>query len=393
VNDVGVVVVGAGPAGSACALALARRGVPVTVVERQKFPRRKVCGEYLNGGAVLELDALGIGDAVRSVAHPLSGIRLVPSKLEALELAFGTEALACERALLDDLLLVAARDAGATIVRAHAEDLAYDGGRAAGVVVRDESGERRALGARFIVGADGAGSLVARKLGLARAPRGARKFAVGGHYFGLGELGAHIEMYVGSGAYFAINPLDERRCNVMVVVRDRDLAGWSSDVDEGLRGRAEQLGGGRRTFEGVQRVGPRVSVGPLAFEVSSAAGCGALVIGDAAGLLNPFTGQGVFLALRSAREAADALLAAFADPARETSAVARYAVRRARDFRMRKRLAKLVDLLIDVPLLAQRATARMRSRPEIAATLIAALSGTIKPEVALSPRVMGRLLL
>ncbi|MBD5653927.1 MAG: FAD-dependent oxidoreductase, partial [Candidatus Eremiobacteraeota bacterium] len=53
-----VVIVGGGPAGSACALALARRGVDVTIVERQRFPRRKVCGEYLNGGAVAALEAL-----------------------------------------------------------------------------------------------------------------------------------------------------------------------------------------------------------------------------------------------------------------------------------------------------------------------------------------------
>ena len=154
-----------------------------------------------------------------------------------------------------------------------------------------------------------------------------------------------------------------------------------------------QLGRGQRTFEGVQRVGPRVSVGPLSFDVSSPVARGALVIGAAAGLLNPFTGQGVFLALRSAREAAEALLGALADPARETTAIGRYAARRGRDFRLRKRLARLVDLLIDVPLLAQRATARMRGRPDIAATLVAALSGTVQPELALSPGVMGRLLL
>jgi len=388
-----VLVVGGGPAGSACALALARGGIEVVLIERRAFPRRKVCGEYLNGGAVAALDDLGLAGAVRAVASPLVGIRLVPPGADSLELPFPTPALACERATLDSVLLEAARSAGATVLRAQAEDLVFEGGRVAGAVVRDEDGERRTVHARVTVGADGAGSLVARKLGLAKPARGRRRFAVGGHYAGFGDLGDHVEMYVGTGAYFAINPLDAGRSNVMVVVRDRDLATWSGAVDDGMRGKAAELGRGHRSFEGARRIGPRVSVGPLAFDVSAAAAQGALLIGDAAGFLNPFTGQGVFLALRSARDAAAAIASALATPAGEAALFGAYAERRAADFRLRRRLTKLVDLLVDVPALARRAGSRLRSRPELGRTFLGALAGTVSPERALAPALLGRLLI
>ncbi len=387
-----VVVVGGGPAGSACALSLARRGIGVTVVERQRFPRRKVCGEYLNGGAVAALDALGLREPLARVARPLRGVRIVPPGSAALEMPFPSPSLACERAVLDALLLDAARAAGAEILRGHAEDLAFDGGRVCGVVVRDERGSRRTLGARVVVGADGTGSVVARKLALARASRGVRRFALGGHYRGFGKLDAHVEMYVGTGAYFAINPLDEERANVMVVVRDGDLGAWSGAVDEGMRGKAATLGRGHRSFAEAERMGPRVSVGPLAFEVTSAVRAGALLVGDAAGFLNPFTGQGVFLALRSAREAADAIAAGFAETARADAAFAAYAAGRERDYSVRKRLTRVVNLLVDVPPLARRAVARLGGRPELGATLLGALGGTLAPERGLSPALLGRLL-
>jgi 2-polyprenyl-6-methoxyphenol hydroxylase-like FAD-dependent oxidoreductase len=390
VND--VLVIGAGPAGSVTALLLARAGFSVRILERARFPRRKVCGEYLNAGAVDALARLGVLDDVRALASPLRGVRIVAAGAPGVALPFARLALACARERLDALLLDAACAAGATLERARVDELVFDGARCAGVRVRGESGELIERRARFVVGADGIGSLVARKLRLALPPRGGARYAVGGHYAGFGALDAHVEMYAGAGAYFALNPLDPARTNVMVVVPRARLAQWSADVDEGVGGAAEVLGRGSRSFAGAARIGSRVAFGPLAHDVRRASAPGALLVGDAAGFLDPFTGQGVFLALTSAERAAAALAAALRAPARERAVFDDYARTNARELRRRRRLCRLVGLLVDVPPLARRVATRLARFPEAGAALLDALAGSAAPEHALRPAVLGRLL-
>jgi 2-polyprenyl-6-methoxyphenol hydroxylase-like FAD-dependent oxidoreductase len=393
VNGIDVVVAGGGPAGSATALLLARAGVRVHVVERARFPRRKVCGEYLNAGAVDALARLGVLDGVRAAGSPLRGVRLVAAGAPAAELPFPRPAIACAREVLDALLLDAAVAAGATVERARVEDLVLDGdGRCAGLRVRAEDGALEDRRARVVVGADGIGSVVARKLALVTPVRRGARYAVGGHYTGFGALDEHVEMYVGGGAYFALNPLDGERTNVMVVVPRERLAQWSSDVDAGVGGAAAALGRGVRSFAGAARDGARVSIGPLAHDVRRPFAPGAILVGDAAGFLDPFTGQGVFLALTGAERAAEAVLAALRERAREAGAFGAYGRQRAADMLWRRRLCGAVKLLIDVPPLARRAASRLARFPEAGATLVDALAGAIPPQRAFRPAVLGRLL-
>ncbi|MEA2688395.1 MAG: hypothetical protein QOD51_1002, partial [Candidatus Eremiobacteraeota bacterium] len=96
-----VVIVGGGPAGSATALRLARAGVDVRIIERARFPRRKVCGEYLNAGAVAALDDLGVLGEVEAASAPLRGVRLVAEGADPVVLPFRRPALACAREVLD----------------------------------------------------------------------------------------------------------------------------------------------------------------------------------------------------------------------------------------------------------------------------------------------------
>ena len=390
---VDVAVAGGGPAGAACALALARAGLRVTLIERAAFPRRKICGEYLNGGAVAALDRLGLAAAVREHATGLRGVRLVPPRAPAVELPFGHGALACERATLDALVLGAAVAAGVTLVRGRVEDVLREGGRVAGLRLRRDDGGIDDVPARWTVGADGCGSVVARRAGLARPSRGRSRFAVGGHYRGFGNLDGYVEMYVGAGAYFALNPLGGGLTNVMVVVPKTALAAWSADVDRGIAGKAAELGRGHRSFADAQLTGPRAAVGPLAHDVRAAAAPGVLLAGDAAGFLNPFTGQGVFLALASAECAARAIVAVARGAASEERAFARYARERSADFAARKRLSAAVGALIDVAPLARRAAANLARSPRLSATLVDALAGLRAPQSAFTPAVLGKLVL
>ncbi|MBV8073891.1 MAG: NAD(P)/FAD-dependent oxidoreductase [Candidatus Eremiobacteraeota bacterium] len=386
VND--AIVVGAGPAGASTALLLARAGASVTLVERARFPRRKPCGEYLSAGAVAALDALGIGEQVRGLARPLDGVRLVTPWTAPVELRFPRPALALGRDRLDAAILEAALAAGARVVYDRVLDVGREDGRVRGV----RTAEHGELRGRFVVGADGIGSIVARKLGLVHPLPARARYAIGGHYGGLRGLNGFVEMYAGAGAYFAVNPLNDEVANVMVVVRKSSLAAWSGAVDEGMRGKAAELGGSHRDFAAAERIGPRVSIGPLAHRVRAVTAPGALLAGDAAGFLNPFTGQGVDLALHCGERAAATILRVLRAPGTESESTAEYARALRGEFVSRARLSALVDLLVDVPYLARRAAKRLESSPTLASVLLEALSGVASPHAALRPSVLRRLL-
>ena len=144
------------------------------------------------------------------------------------------------------------------------------------------------------------------------------------------------------------------------------------------------------SFEGTQRVGPRAAIGPLAFAVRAVSSPGALLAGDASGFLNPFTGQGVMLALRGGISAALAIQAALRAGNQESAAWAEYAEQRARDFGERRKLARLVDLLVDVPFLARRAARRLHRFPALREQIMSALGGS--QQQVPSPLTFRRLL-
>ena len=371
-----VVVVGGGPAGAATALLLSRAGLHVAVVERAAFPRRKVCGEYLGAGALASLDALGLGEDVRRHGNPLHRIRIVAAGTRA-ELTFGRPALAVTREQLDEIILSAAQRAGTTVLRGRVDDVVRAAsGRVCGVAMRDDDGQRREISARFVVGADGVGSIVARKLELSLPSHGKPRFAVGGHYRGVPEVDGCIEMFVDRDAYLAINPLGHGLANVMAVMPKDATERWTRTLE----------------LAAPSRVGSRVAIGPLAHRVRRAVVPGALLAGDAAGFLNPFTGQGVMLALRGAERAAAAIVESFSSANTEAAALKKYEFARRAELARRGRLAALVDVLVHVPVLARRAAERLERSPELAATLVDAFMDSSEQHAVIRPSMLRRLL-
>lgn len=361
-GEQGVLVVGAGPAGSAAALVLARAGVRVRLVDRATFPRDKLCGDTLNPGAVSVLDRLGVGVRVRAHGQPLTGMLLTGPNRAAVAVDYPADlpGVALWRRDLDVLLLAAAIEAGADFLPGvAAERLIVDGSgpRVCGVGAR-LTGRRRSFEMRadLVIAADGRASRLARAAGLARVGAEPRRWAFGTHFDGVEGLGTRGEMHVRGDGYIGVAPLGGI-ANVCVV-RDRHFLQRAGMPAREVLARA--VAGDRllsSRLRGATQVGPVRALGPLSVRAVGPGRAGLLLAGDAAGFIDPMTGDGLRFALRGGELAAEAVLFEFA-AGRPAHAWLRRARRRefAGKWRLNRALRRLVASPRSVALAAALAT-------------------------------------
>lgn len=409
------VVVGAGPAGSAVALAMARNGAAVLVLDRATFPRDKPCSEYLSPAATPLLERLD-PDLVPAIerADPgrLYGMRIVAPDGQATVGRFSRlpgfrsarpYGFAVSRTVLDTLLLHGAERAGAVIEEgAQVEELLYDQGAVGGVVVRASGGRpSSAIRARVVVGADGLRSIVARRLGLRR--RGApERVAFTAHVRGVADMGDVGEMHVGprGEGYVGLGPIGGGVTTMALVLpaavaRSRAAALRNTAA---LIGAAERFPALRGRFGAARAVREVLAIGPFAqwSRRSVAPGGGALLVGDAADFFDPFTGQGLFSALRGAELAAATICGALVTQPRgplRAGVLAPYAAARRRAFGGKWILERLIGAGVGWPWLARRVIVRLARFPALADLLIGATGNVVPARVVLAPSILFRLLL
>ena len=311
-----VVVAGAGPAGSIAALVLARWGANVALVDKAAFPRDKACGDLIGPRGVQLLDDLGV--RVPDAGTGADLLVVGPSRRRARLPAFGGKSYAdhgmvVPRRTLDDSLRKAALEAGATPVRARISgaDLASDGSVEALI-----GSDGRRLAADIVIGADGALSRVAQLAGMLNPDAALWGFAIRGY------LPAEVPLPL-------LMLLDERPWHIYPGY------GWLFPGDGGQANIGIGVGMGRRRTPAALRpdldrlcallrregdISPNAQPGPITGGWLRMGGTGTppaarnvLLIGDAAGLVNPLQGEGIGPAMVSARAAAEAVIA---DPAR-----------------------------------------------------------------------------
>jgi len=388
VTGVDVVVVGAGPAGAASAVFLAERGHAVVLLDKAAFPRPKICGEYLSPEAARVLDRLDVLKAVDAAgAQALRGMRITAPDGTVLDGPYPTEgpwrgfrdhALAVPREVLDRLLVERARALVDVRERHRVTGLLREGARVVGVRAETEDGARIEVRARLVVGADGRASVVARALGLVR-PHRLRRLALIQHVSGIDGLGDRGEIYVDPPDYSILSPVAPGLVNLSLVVPLAHAAPYRGRMETFLAARLKQLRHLPARLAGMRAEGPLRVMGPLAYRVREPRADGLVLVGDAAGFYDPFTGEGLYTALRSAE-----LLAEVADPALKrgdvsAAALAPYAAARREAFAAKARLTRALQIVIRHRATANAAARLLGRRPALLSTLMGIIGDFVPP--------------
>ena len=398
------VIVGAGPAGAATAILLAERGLSVVLLDRARFPRAKICGEYLSPEGSRILDRLGVLGMVEARgARPLRGMRILAPDGTVLVGDYPARgswpgqrprALAVRRHALDLALVERARKAGVAVREGvRVVDLLREGTRVAGVVaepVGRRAGTQR-LPARLVVAADGRASVVVERLGLRRPHNWLRRLALVADVEGAGGDPERGEIVLAPPAYSILNPVGAGVGNLSLVIPSEEGRRQKADLAGYFDGMTRALPGFRDHLRGARRVGPVRALGPLAYRVLPPRDDGVLLVGDAAGFLDPFTGEGIYAALRSAELAAE--IGGRAIESGDVSAVALRPAHARRDaeFAAKTRVTLILQRVIARRTLAVAAARLLAARPVLLARLMGVFGDIVPPRALLEPAFLAGL--
>ncbi|TVY09194.1 NAD(P)/FAD-dependent oxidoreductase [Paenibacillus cremeus] len=296
-------VLGAGIAGSSLAKALADRGWETVVLDRQRFPRHKVCGEFLSPESQQMLTAFGLRDAVQSLQpSSITKIRLILGRGDPLEIPLPGMALGVSRHALDLALHREAASSGAEVQTAATVTAVYPDAEGYTIETKRETGIHT-LKARTVIAAWGAN----RRSGLpGQAPKresaAKRKTYMGvkSHFSGI-EMEPVVELYFFPGGYLGICPVEGGSINAAALVSPKAFG----IHEKTILGLIEAAGRSNPRLEqrlagAVPIPGTQAAVAPVDLARNPVAWDMIPHVGDAAMMLPPLCGDGMSLALRSA---------------------------------------------------------------------------------------------
>lgn len=402
---VDVAIIGAGPSGTVLGASLARAGIDVLILEAAPAWRWRAGGVFTSPAAVAAMRRAGLpGDVLDHVAQPIPAMRLETPGRTAVRLTYGADrggppAVGFDRSRLDPALEELAHGAGVTVRRGVRVD-GVDLDPAGSATLR--LGEER-LRARVVIGADGTASVVARAARVHRSARLPTRIGLSWHVLdpraGTSDQGSatpDARLVVIEDGYIGLAPVPDGRLNIGIV------------LGRSWHGELARLGAAATSRRALARIPPTpddpvawvdatpcdriAGAAPLGGRVTRRAGPGWFLVGDAAGFLDPFTGEGLHRALVSTELAAPAILASLREPDTRGQAA------RAYDRAMRQRFASkdvvswLVQSFLGQPRAFEYAARRLASRPEVRATMGLVMGDLVPASRALDPRFIAALL-
>jgi len=315
-NNFDVIIIGAGPAGCACALMLADTGLSVAIIDKDKSPKEKICGDGLSKDVINQIAMFPpiVKSSFDKISNKLfsSGIRFYAPDNNCLEISFEQEnksvsGYTCERKAFDEMLV--------NSVKTFINIELYEGCK----VLNIEQGangvsvftENNTFTAKIIVGADGTNSLVAKKLASIEKDKSSQCIGIRGYFENVNgfHFGNYIELHFYKEllpGYIWLFPMAGNKANVGIGMMADDISKRKINLKSLLE----------RFIKDHPIIAPRFSnatqIGkfeawqiPLGTKKRKMSGESFLLAGDAACIVDPFTGEGIGNALRSGRAAAD----------------------------------------------------------------------------------------
>ena len=392
------VIVGGGVAGSSCAILLAQAGWSVALIEKQEFPRRKVCGECIAASNLALLDALGIGDEFRAIAGPpllrvawCAGESMIEAALPAF--ADGEHPWGCAlgREHLDTLLLDRARELGATILQPWMARSVWQADGLQHCMIIDSNHSEHEIVAPILIAAHGSwqsGPIADAQV--QRPKRAADLFAFKANFSSAQLAQGVLPVLAFRGGYGGMVQGDHGLLTLAGCIRRDRLRRWRAEHASATAGDAVQallereVGAVRDALRGAQREGAWLSVGPIRPRIGAALRAdGVLAVGNAAGEAHPILGEGISMALQSAFLLCERLLDGNSNAGR------RYARAWRRAFAARIRLAAVYAHVAMHPVATRVALPLLRRWPKLL-SIGARWGGKVRCVVAAENRLTHR---
>ncbi len=310
-----VIIVGGGPAGSACATVLAAAGVRVLVLEKARFPRDKICGDCINPNCWELFRLLGVDLELRGLnLNQINWVRVTNKKGVELTAAISNQPerpfFAIKRSILDAILQKQAQRAGAVILNERAVVEASWESKIWRVVTRRKGLAEETFTSAVLIGADGRNSLVARNNRGAKSKRPQR---VGVQWHGRyqPQIGSAIELFLFEAGYFGVVNVSGTQANIAMVADAQRAQIAKKDFSKFIAGTIMKHPGAAKQLDDLRPLGEVAVTFPIQPAARILTHPSALLIGDARQTVEPFTGEGVYFALQDGVQAALTLLPRF----------------------------------------------------------------------------------
>jgi geranylgeranyl reductase family protein len=316
-----VIIVGGGPAGTSAAIRLAQAGARVLVLEAKHMPRHKLCGEFIAPECYPTLERLGVKSQVLSEGSQITNLSLTASSGRQVSAAVGAISIEGEfatglsRARFDQILFDRAREVGATCLEGFAvKRCLFEERVPCGVEALELLGGRtHRFHADVVIDASGRNSRLSVGVEERKGGRhGSRLYAFKSHLTRVDAIRDQVELYFFRHGYGGLSRVEGGLVNLCFIANERTVKQAGGDFAGILNRTVMQNPLSRERLASAEMAGKWHSTGPLTFGSRRLSRDGVIAVGDAAGMIDPFTGTGVQMALRTGEMAADGVIAAFA---------------------------------------------------------------------------------